>query len=521
MDCGLVVRTRNNVSSVTVLRIVAPWILAFVSTSGLSSARFADDNTLQIWSAYTQPAHIGRVVVRNHGSDAVKIENISLKRRTDSKTLSPLWVTVEPRTLLSGQVALISWFLSKEYVDVLQPEIPHAFSEQVLAINDQEFPLTELQNMAIVNYAVRDDKGHVYLYVTGSSGSIPKVNQCYLDGKILDELQVITVPKANALLIMGKLSASKLSENEVPLLTIKIIANTSTEIRGFARLFNIHNTFFRSSANFMSPHNLVGTCLTHREKSYSISAEKTIKEAMEQWGKVRTIKFCVPDLANNGPFYFAGLAEQNHIEPQLAYPEACDKGNYITELLGSAENTNKWSVPGIFFTWIFAEDIHFKYIPSYSFPKLRAMIYSLLAGGSRGFEFQRLVRDDLNGNVGRNYALIQQEVSQLQSLVAISEPMDLVATAPPDSHVRTLLCGDQGILVFLLSKNSQPPLEAKEETLSLYAPRGIEFSSQAIEIGGAATIQEVTKDNNLLSFTSKPDLATVYFIPGKLEAISN
>jgi hypothetical protein len=479
-------------------------------------AAWSENTCLEIWSAYTQPDHVGRVVFRNCGGDALALENVSLTAK-DGHALSPLWVTIEPRSVLPGETTMISWLMSLENSDVQNPKIPVPFSELVLQINDQDFALTHPTPKLVMDYAVRDDDGQVYLYFTGSKDGLPAITQCYLDDAALEALNIIQAPEAGSVLVMGRTNAFQTAEPEVPLIRVRLVSEINEEIHLFARLFHTHHTLFRFSGSTMGKHLMVGSCLTHNEESFQKAAEKTVTSAAEHWGRIRTIKVCNIDLGQNGPFYFAALAEQNHIESQLTFPTECRNGDYIRALLNCAENTREWSTPGIFFSWIFPEDIHFEDIPSYSFPKLRAMVYANLAGGSRGLEFQRSHRDDPDGQIMRNYTRLQQEVAQLQPLLALAEPMDLVATAPPDSHVRTLLCGDQGILVFLLSRNSQTPLETKEETLTLYAPQGIEFSSQAIEIGGAATIQEVTMDDNLLSFTCKPDLATVYFIPGSLK----
>ncbi|MGI6139351.1 MAG: hypothetical protein ACOYI9_09975 [Candidatus Hydrogenedentales bacterium] len=494
------------------LRVHIPNILFVLGVVFAHGKAWTEDSSFDLWAAYTQPAHVGRVVLRNRGNDTLSLEKVWLTR-TDGHVLSPFWMTVEPRRVPPGAATLISWFMAVAPGDALNPEIPTPFSDQVLHINRQEFRLRDAVSSITADYAVRDDDGSVYLYLKSSHDALPVIVGCDLGDTALERLKCVEVPQARTVLVIGQTDNFRNTKEEVPLIPVRLVSEAGAETRLFARLFHRRHTAIHAGVSLLGTHRMVGTCLTHCEDAWGQAVEKTIINATDHWGELRTIKFCNLDLAVGGPFFFAPLAEQNHIEPQLTFSDACRDGDYIGTLLNSAAHTKEWSAPGIFFSWIFPEDIHYPHRPAYSFPKLRAMIYSLLAGGSRGLEFQRLYHDDPDGDVGRNYIRLQEEIAPLEPLLAISEPVDLTAAAPSRVHVRTLLCGDRGILVFLLSRNSQPSLEAKEETVTLYAPFGIEVSAQAIEIGGALSRQKVRRDNNLLSYTCITDLATVHFIP--------
>ncbi len=472
----------------------------------------AESPPFELWAAYTQPSHIGRVVLRNCGDRKQTLDTVALLSG-DGKECSPLWLTVEPRQIEPGAVALVSWFIPTDMINPLQFESDGLLGSCCLRVNERNYTCNIVEPSPLISYAVQDDEGRIYLYLKGGALPLPLVTQCFLNGVSVGAPQTILCPEACSMLLVVSTPQFKMTSIEVPLITVQLQLESGEEIRLFTRLFHTRHTLIRE----VETHMTVGRCLTHKEGTWREAGKKAVENAAAHLGELRTIKFCNMDLSSHGPFYFASLAEQNHIEPQLAYPQQCRNGDYIAALLESAERTRAWSEPGIFFSWIFPADIHDGTIPRYSFPKLRAMVYAVLAGGSQGIEFHEIRRDDSEGETKRNYLRLQKEVAMLQPLLAVSEPVNLVHSSSQEVLVRTLLCGDQGILVFLFSREGRPSLEMREYPIVLQAPKGLPLTSSAIEIGGDAGIHEVQYTDGKLSFVCRDNLASVFFIARRTE----
>ncbi len=83
-------------------------------------------------------------------------------------------------------------------------------------------------------------------------------------------------------------------------------------------------------------------------------------------------------------------------------------------------------------------------------PELRFLVYCAIASGAKGLGYRGVLPDDpLNRSA---FIRLNKELRQIEPLLLIGEPVDWAATTESNYAVRSLLCGNQTILVLIFDR---------------------------------------------------------------------
>ena len=141
------------------------------------------------------------------------------------------------------------------------------------------------------------------------------------------------------------------------------------------------------------------------------------------------------------------------------------------------------------------------------------MIYAMLAGGSKGFELFPPKFEDPNGKYTQAIGNLLEELASLQPLLAISDPVQLLESEEPDDFlVRTLLCGDKGVLLFVLPSKEDVDVRGRAR-LRVRQP-GFSLCAEAYEVGGNEGVSIDPLDpQHYLADVPLVEQARLYFVP--------
>jgi hypothetical protein len=479
------------------LRFLLFSILALFLLLPVSSAK---GERLRIEAAYCQPSHIGRILVRNTGGDSCSLSEAQLVT-SEGAPLPVTWLICEPERLSSGEVGLISWLGSSDLLAGGSERWGLSWKGEFHGINLSEEHVS-------VRYSLRDEGGQFYLYIHNGCSRQLLVKECFIQGMPLDFSAPVSLDPGGQGLLSGRVERLKKAASEAaPFVIVELVDGEGGRYVTFSRLFNPSQLGLLSNVSGQA----VRKCF-HGEGTSSEKADTVIRGGRLKGEKLRILGFCNWDTDAGEARVYAQLADQNHIEPQLAYPKLCASGSFVSTFLSVCEKTKVWTEPGTFFTLFFPADIHLKNMASYSFNNLRKMAYAMIAGGAKGIEFQSIKWEDPDGSVTRNFNRLQEELKSLESLWIISEPVDLIERCPQGKVLRTLLCGDRGILLFIFPDEHWSGA-VTDSLVELRIPSGFVPQSQAMIAGGRYGTKELTRQPGLVGLTCSEDDFEVLFIP--------
>ncbi len=493
----------------------------FVSIFALHVAVLAQAG-VEVVAAYQFPVDVCRLIVRNAGNETLALDNLAIKTAS-GEILPVLWSMAEPDSVPAGEYSFIGYMPTT-------PLPKEETTQQVLAIGSQEiaFTLERQPSLAICYSVYAPEVRKIYLYVINNAPDACEITAATVNGVSVALARIGAIPGGKKGLVYGQCDLPRSDDFEVPPARVRLTPAQGKPVESFARLFRPEHTVVRtleSGADCI-------TCLTHQYETPEKAALEAISVAKEQRRLLRTIKFCNMDLGAKGPAHFAQIMERNHIEPQLTYAEACASATYVPILLNAMEESKCASEPGISYAWVFPSDIHSLSQPPFGVSRLRNMIYALVAGGSKGIELFPPKFDDPGGAHARANARLLEEIASLRELLAISEPVDLWETHEPARMpvhntgdgflIRTILCGDKGVLLFVLPKNDPPEISAPRATVSLRQP-GYPLGNEAFEVGGAAKALPLQHSDNDRASLDVPleSHAQVFLIPPSSARISD
>jgi len=429
----------------------------------------AAESSVEIPYAYQFPSSVCKVLVVNRGPSPLDlVEPQLISGATDGR--AALWTMAEPDVVPPGEMAWITglWNLPLP----AQGEIPLRL---LWAENETSFTAQAVPRL-IVTYCVLAEET-AYIYVLNRRASDCSISAADVDDAPVALSEPVEVPAGGKALLFGKCTGWRGSEFEAPQVVVRLKPSDGAPVQVCARLFKPKHTVLRAAGN--APDTI--ECLSHTHDNDRVAAQKAIAAAAAKRQTLRTIKFCNIDVAANATATFAQIMERNHIEPQLAYSSECASRNYVQTLLECVEKTRRATQPGITYAWIFPSNIHAPSPTPYGVARLRTMIYAMLAGGSKGFELFPPKFDDPNGKYAQANNRLLEELAPLRPLIAVSEPVDLLESEEPAGFVvRTLVCGDKGILLFILPLIDNVAHEGRE-TLRIRGP-GYLLSEDAYEV---------------------------------------
>lgn len=409
----------------------------------------------EIVAAYQFPQNVCKVLVRNSATEALDLTAANMHVQPCPQPA--VWTMAEPDVLQPGETSWVTALFPQSIPS--EGRIPARIDAGGLQM---AFSVAA-QPRLVVTYCVRAvDEETAYVFVLNQTSSDCTLDAVDIDGAPVVLKNPVEIPAGKKRLLYGNWRMGSLNEFEVPQVVVRLTPVNEEPVQVGARLFKTSHTVIRAGGNTRA----TIECLSHSHGSPLAAASAAIAAAAEKRRTLRTIKFCNHDILANAADTFAQIVERNHIEPQLAYSDKCASSEYAHTLLECVERTRRATQPGITFAWVFPSDIHDVTSPPYGITRLRAMIYAMLAGGAKGLELFPPRFDDPNGRYAQANNRLLEDIALLQPLIAVSEAVDLLESKEPENFfIRTLLCGDKGILLFVLPYNDRTEGQANVDLL--------------------------------------------------------
>lgn len=426
---------------------------------------------MEVVSAYAGPAFVCHAILRNDGTQLVQLEGPGTCR-VEYETRSALWVIAEPGSVMPGDFAFVNYAFTTPLDD--PGTMPHHLivgAEKILLYPDRNPPL------AITHSVYAPDVRKIYLYIRNTSKNDITVASVNVGGVPVALEAPVTLVRGKKHLICGPCDPKLNSAYEVPQVCVRLASSD--------RVYDLASRLFlpkHTTIGILDKASDMSSCMTHEYATLDEAAAKAMEKATEQRGSLRTIKFCGVDVASKGPSMFGQMVERNHIE----FPVDISSTRLsLSALLDTMEEAKRVNEPSMCTAWLFLSAEPSASRISFSTNRLRNAIYALLAGGSKGIEVFPPPINDANAACKRAIVHLLDEVSVLQDLLGISEPLDLLETPEPATFgVRTVVSGDRGLILFILPKDDPETTSDSSQTLSFVSP-GFEVESQALEVGGA------------------------------------
>lgn len=434
----------------------------------LSTASAWAETTIECLAIQEWPEGVLRLWVRNTGDEPLDLQEAEVQRGNGTP-LPAYWTLAEPESLPPG---------ADGYITVL-PRQEGPWPPLTLATAGQSIPLAAIAAPEIrCTYAVTV-ASTLHVYLQNTSGDECRVTGIVLDGQRLRPEAPVDLPAGGGNVLVTPYDPPAGGQPAVPARWVTLETDDGVTVPAFMRIFDTEHTVM---ARATGDSDLVN-CLSHIPPSIEAGAAEAIPILRGARDQLRTIKFCNMDqlASNDGPRYFAQMAERNHIEPQLAFANDVGTPGYLAKLLSELEYVRERTAPGMYFVWLFARDNHGPGKPRYSLRHIRNTAYTSLAAGSKGLELYRYDESDLEPHIRAAIGTLWKELTGLRALIADSEPIAMALTdAPGEIAARTLLCGAKGVLLFLIPV--QRPEEARTVNVALTPPRPL--AGHGLELGG-------------------------------------
>jgi hypothetical protein len=431
----------------------------------------AAESPIEVLNAYVFPENVCKVLVRNRGEEPLDLREPEMRREAEDGPLA-LWTMAEPDMPAPGETAWITALFTLPLP--AKGEIPLRLR---VAGSETPFSAQAGPRLAVTYSVLAPEEEKAYVFVFNSGAESCTVAAADINDVAIALARPVEIPARGSALLYGKCPLRPSGEFEVPPVIVRLTPADGPPVQIFSRLFRPEHTVMTNAG--AAPDAI--ECLSHAYDGDRDAAAKAIAAAAAKRPTLRTIKFCNVDVVANAAAKFAQIMERNHIEPQLAYSSECASAEYARTLLGSVEATRRATQPGIAYAWVFPSDIHAPSSRPYGVARLRTMIYAMLAGGSKGFELFPPKYQDASGTHARANERLLAELAPLRPLIALSEPVDLLESGEPGGYVvRTLVCGDKGILLFVLPLIDNVAHEGHER-LRIRGP-GYDLSEEALEI---------------------------------------
>ncbi len=226
-------------------------------------------------------------------------------------------------------------------------------------------------------------------------------------------------------------------------------------------------------------------CPTHRHGRPEEAAGKIFLLAEETDSTKRTVQICRSNF-EAGLDVFAQCVELISLTPLRSNP-SLETQDWLSGLLGLTTKVKRQSEPGIFRV-IIDDWIQLPGKGSGSgmgTSELRAAVYAQIACGAKHVSFRE--KNFLQPQQRRAIAVITGELNLLSSLLAISEPVDLISrVSTPNVVCNSLLCGDKSVIVIALRKSFHAGQTEEPFDITINPPDWMPLSTY-FEVGGAST----------------------------------
>lgn len=432
----------------------------------------AAEPSVEILSAYQFPQNVCKVLIRNGGEEPLDLREPEIRFEAGDSLVTAVWTMAEPDMAAPGQT---SWLTAESASNLpAQGEISMRLNA---AGTETPFSVQAGPGLVVTYCVLAPEEGKAYIFVLNAGGANCTVTAADINGASVALAQPVEIPARKKSLLCGKCAVGLGTEFEVPQVVVRLTPSEGASVQVCARMFKPEHTVMRGATE--APDTI--ECLSHAHGADRDAAKKAVAAAAAWRGKLRTIKFCNVDTAGHAAAQFAQIMERNHTEPQLAYSGECASAEYVRTLLESVENTRCATQPGITYTWVFPSNSHDPSSPPYGIARLRGMVYAILAGGSKGFELSPPKFEDPSGTYALANSKLLEQLAPLRPFLAFSDPVDLLESEEPAGFVvRTLVCGDKGILLFVLPLKDNAAHEGRE-SLRIREP-GYLLSAEAFEI---------------------------------------
>jgi len=202
-------------------------------------------------------------------------------------------------------------------------------------------------------------------------------------------------------------------------------------------------------------------CPAHSYGTYENAARKFLDNRYDIFSQNQYLLTLMWICQSNKPrawYTFGALADvtvMNPILPVTAYKSDIEVSERFNQFFWLAQNAKKATAPGRFLASIHlipARGAFFKQ-STFGLEEIKFLTCCAIAGGARGIIYRQYRASSLSDQPGQNAFLqFNKELRLLRPLLMIAEPVSWASTADNGYIAKSLLCGDEAILVMVFDR---------------------------------------------------------------------
>jgi len=200
-------------------------------------------------------------------------------------------------------------------------------------------------------------------------------------------------------------------------------------------------------------------CPEHAHFTHKNAAKKFLDSRYQIFSKEPNLLTQMWICRKNKPwgwYRFGPLADIAVMNPLFAggfeYESMTDKEKYFHSFFWLASMAKKSVSPGRYIASIYGsfEERNVFVRHNYSADEIRFMVYCAVAGGAKGIFYRQTNFSD--ESTREDFVQLNRELQQLKPLLMFSEPVDWAVTEDNNYTAKSLLCGDEAILVIIFDR---------------------------------------------------------------------
>jgi len=460
----------------------------------LTSAQEVED--LRVVNAFEGPLTAGQLEVHNAGNSTIDLADIQIQDPAGNPCA--IWALPERTHCQPGETVYISY-----------TKTDAATRAGTLRVGTKSLLFHPTPATLTADYTCYDDDNqHLYVYLRNAEAE-PFVAHSLTIGNaeivLPSPTEILPGQKA---MVHGKCEHIQTGNGRAATLTIADPAGRS--VRSFCRVFLKDNTVFSTASG--EPHT---DCVSHRYPNYQLAAHDLETRVRSMPDQMATLNLCIRDLLCDALPIFSQFCPCVYIDAQrTAQEEEYLSEDYVEQTLLQLEQMRESVAPGIMAMWIFGSDKHIKTLAPFSLSRIRNTVYAALAAGLKGLDFRRA---EAGPAQEANTRLMQvlKEIQPIQPMIAISDPLPLAECSDSRFTTRSLLCGIDGVLLFILPRRILLADGPSSLTVSVRSP-GYPLAAEAIELDTAECVQGTSSaaEPGRISFdVPTTDVAVIYLLP--------
>jgi len=453
--------------------------MATFSVAGFAFTIESSGAGLTVLSSYESPKGVYHALLKNRGAKRIEIHSVEVYQAPDHGSVETRWIRIDPKVMQPGQWTHFYFKTKRDDLDCNLFRAAFKTPDRESAL-DMPMAPSEID----VTYAVRDSSStKFYFYLRNNIDFIiyvtaMRVNDIALTNSAAS-LPLELAPRKKGL-VCGHLDGLQVPAGAALPADIEL-ETTGGAVHRFAYLFSEKRFEVKRSE---SP--VLMACPAHAHGTYEQAAEKLFRLADAARAGARCVHICRSSFLE-GINVFGQCIEEMRVNPQASNPERRTE-RWLKGLLDTTSKCKGCSEPGIFSVVIeaYSSLLGAQHTDTMGGAELREVVYSEIACGAKGIQF-RLPKEEISTQYRTNAENTAAELTMLSECLAVSEPVDLVVSCSTDSIIpKTLLCGDQGLILILLRRNAEESEEVAPFDVVLNSPDWLK-PTEFLEVGGAST----------------------------------